>query len=575
MNPKQMLRQSVPYFNDLLAFKEDDMKYNHWKRLFSSKILSRGRDYFERDLVEILECDEIFISAIVSGTDDYEVEIGFIGNEIDTISCTCPYADDGNECKHMAAVLYAWEHISQAEMTESASPKNSSLETAIDKLPAETVRKLLLEKAREDCSLRDRIILYASDRVSRQQKKSWEKELCQLQKSCSIYEMGYEDEDDIVDYFTALIDFLNEKAEPLIEKGFLTDVYDLICAVYDQVNDIEYEDYDGLFDDLILNCQRYLQQIIDRSDMEQKHKFYQDILTKCNGKISIDNDGLWQDVLVAGFSEEAFLKRTLLLLEQALEGTLYEKNENWIVRLVKAKANVMRKLHFSEAEILEFRKIYRHYADIRMCEINEATEQGNIDVAIGLLLESKQLDVENHTLVQEYTLRLIELYEQQNDREKYIEELKYFVFRFPQHSLEYIQKLKSVLQAEEWQLVLQKLLDAPTVSFVRHELMAEEELYRELLNELEKEPSLYGLRQYEQILKEHFPEELRDVFFAYLRQEMSYSRSRSTYENLVARLKRMKSYPDGEQMARALADEWKTMYRSRSAMLEELKNAGF
>ena len=551
------------------------MKYNHWKRLFSSKILSRGRDYFERDLVEILECDANFISAIVSGTDDYEVEIGFIGNEIDTISCTCPYADDGNACKHMTAVLYAWEHFSQGEMTEPASKKQPSWETSIDKLPEETIRKLLLEKAREDRGLRDKIILYASDHVSRHQKKSWEKELRQLQKSSSIYEMGYVDEDDAFDYFTALVEFLNEKAEPLLEKGFLSDAYDLICAVYDQVNDMEYEDYDGLYDDLISNCQQYLRQIIDRSDMEQKHHFYHDLLTKCNGKLSIDNDDLWQDVLVAGFSDEAFLKETLLLLEQALEGILYEENEIWIVWLVKAKADVMRKLHFSEAEISEFRKSYRRYADIRLCEINEATEQGNIDVAIGLLLESKELDAENHTLVQEYTLRLIKLYEQQNNCEKYIEELKCYILCFSQRSLEYIQKLKSVLQAEEWQLVLQKLLDSPTVSYVRHELMAEEGLYRELLSELETEPSLYGLQQYEQLLKEHFPEEIRDVFFAYLRQEMSYARSRSTYENLVARLQKMKSYPDGEEMARALADEWKTMYSRRSAMLEELKNAGF
>ena len=298
-------------------------------------------------------------------------------------------------------------------------------------------------------------------------------------------------------------------------------------------------------------------------------------MIKCNGKLSFDNDDLWQDVLVAGFAEEAFLKETLLLLEQALEGILYEKNEIWIVWLVKAKADVMRKLHFSEAEISEFRRSYRHYSDIRLCEINEAIEQENIDVAIDLLLESRQLDAENHTLIREYTLRLIKLYEQQNNYEKYIEELKYYIFRFSQRSLEYIQKLKSVLQAEEWQLVLQKLLDAPTVSFVRYELMAEDGLYRELLSDLETEPSLYGLQQYEQLLKEHFPEEIRDVFFAYLRQEMSYARSRSTYETLVARLQKMKSYPDGEEMARALADEWKMMYNRRSAMLEELKNAGF
>ena len=551
------------------------MKHNNWKRLFSSKILSRGRDYFERDLVEILEYEAEFISAIVSGTDDYEVEIGFDGKEIDTISCTCPYAEDGNECKHMAAVLYAWENVSQDKAADPISEKRSSLEEAIEKLTEDTVRKLLLEKAREDRVLRDKIILYASDNISKHQKRRWEKELQRLQKSCSIYEMGYIDEDDAVDYFTALIEFLNEKAEPLLEKGFLTDVYDLICAVYEQVSDIEYMDYDGLCDDLISNCQFYFRQILDHADMELKHKLYQEILAKCNGRISIDNDDLWQGIWVNDFGDEVFLKETLLMLEQALEGTLYEDNEGWIVWLVNAKTNVMRKLHFPEAEISDFRKSYRRYADIRRSEINEAIEQENIEMAIELLLESKRLDAGNRTLVQEYTLRLIALYERQNDREKYIEELKYYILQFSQHSLEYIQKLKSVLQEGEWQSTLSKLLDAPSVSSVRHELMAEEGLYRELLSELETEQSLFGLQQYEQLLEEYFPEEIRDVFFAYLRHEMSYARSRSTYENLVARLKKMKTYPDGEEMARALADEWKTIYKRRPAMLEELKRAGF
>ena len=198
-----------------------------------------------------------------------------------------------------------------------------------------------------------------------------------------------------------------------------------------------------------------------------------------------------------------------------------------------------------------------------------------IKILIELLLESKRLDTENRTLICEYTVRLITLYEQKNDRERYIEELKNYIFHFSQRSLEYIQKLKSVLQEKEWQTILPMLLDASTVSSVRHELMAEEKLYRELLNELETEQSLFGLRQYEPLLKEHFPEEIRDVFFAYLRREMSYSRSRSTYEYLVACLKKMKGYPDGEEMAQALADEWKAAYKRRSAMLEELRRAGF
>ena len=77
------------------------------------------------------------------------------------------------------------------------------------------------------------------------------------------------------------------------------------------------------------------------------------------------------------------------------------------------------------------------------------------------------------------------------------------------------------------------------------------------------------------LLKPYFEEEIRDVFFAYLRARIEHSTGRGAYEELIKRLKKMKSYIDGETMARELAEEWKLVYKRRSALLDELKKAGF
>ena len=156
-----------------------------------------------------------------------------------------------------------------------------------------------------------------------------------------------------------------------------------------------------------------------------------------------------------------------------------------------------------------------------------------------------------------------------------IEELKDYIFGVRQDNAVYVHKLKQALPADEWQEILPNLLQAKTMEYLRHDLMAEEGMYRELLSELETEAGLFGLKKYEKILKPHFPEEIRDVFFAYLDQEMYRAGHRSAYESLAKRLKHMKTYPNGKEMAEQMANEWKRLYKRRSAMIEELKKAGF
>ena len=87
-----------------------------WEYLFKTHILSRGWDYYENGAVSSLEKTETGYKATVEGSYDYEVEVEIYDNEVVDMFCDCPYAEDGNYCKHMAAVLYEIEEKS-AQMT--------------------------------------------------------------------------------------------------------------------------------------------------------------------------------------------------------------------------------------------------------------------------------------------------------------------------------------------------------------------------------------------------------------------------------------------------------------------------
>ena len=77
-----------------------------WQHLFSVSILNRGREYFRKNKVRSLIRDGATYYAVVEGSREYEVEIRLHGTQIEEMNCDCPYAQEGNFCKHMAAALY-------------------------------------------------------------------------------------------------------------------------------------------------------------------------------------------------------------------------------------------------------------------------------------------------------------------------------------------------------------------------------------------------------------------------------------------------------------------------------------
>ena len=98
------------------------------------------------------------ISAKAEGSEEYNVEIEYAGNQILSMYCSCPYAEGGENCKHMAAVLYAWE-----EDPEPTNNRNAALKDAIGAMDAEELRRLLSDC----CEAWDDILAVADDALKR------------------------------------------------------------------------------------------------------------------------------------------------------------------------------------------------------------------------------------------------------------------------------------------------------------------------------------------------------------------------------------------------------------------------
>ena len=92
-------------------------------RNVSQKIRIRGRQYFERNAVRILFADADFISAKVTGSQMYEVDLERDANAV-IYSCDCPYFEDHHEvCKHVWATFLQLEKMGHLQQWNSSFPE--------------------------------------------------------------------------------------------------------------------------------------------------------------------------------------------------------------------------------------------------------------------------------------------------------------------------------------------------------------------------------------------------------------------------------------------------------------------
>lgn len=97
-----------------------------WRTLFKQNILKGAEDYIRSNSVQDLTIEENRIKASVIGIENFNVEISLSGEAVSSMKCNCPYAKAGSNCKHMAAVMLAWNNCMKAE-TDDKEEENQTV----------------------------------------------------------------------------------------------------------------------------------------------------------------------------------------------------------------------------------------------------------------------------------------------------------------------------------------------------------------------------------------------------------------------------------------------------------------
>ena len=342
------------------------MLANGWQALFKPHILDRGETYWQQGHVAELRRTPDGIQAVVAGSEDYEVEIELEDGMVCDMYCSCPYAEDGSACKHMAAVLFAAEDCpgdaAEAAGAGGVIPAPVWQET-LRQMTAEQLRSFLSEILPHSTGLQEQLLLsYRQGQDDTLLRDGWE---AQLQQTVLRFRGGRQE----IDYahadafYTALNRFLTDRLPALLRAKAVMPAFSLVCAVYRTAMEEEADSSDGGMNLLMHTCKDAWHDLMSAASVRQcveMHRWFAEQVVSRPDAFGID---LLEEILFCDDWPAECLWKNLALLDDLLEKA--PDREYRAAELLDWRADTMQALGLPEADIEAFWSRYRSYSFVR------------------------------------------------------------------------------------------------------------------------------------------------------------------------------------------------------------------
>lgn len=355
--------------------------------------------------------------------------------------------------------------------------------------------------------------------------------------------------------------------------------------VFLKLRDLAIDDSNGTIGEAAEMCCDIWRDILPLCTMEEKSALFAWLHDfgkgESTGYASYLKEEYADGMLMTAFPEKEFVRSNLKELDRrigeltaAIEKSKRSYDRLTLERNLQRRIEMMRKLPATAQEIKDYCARFYHIPGVRREVIRQLLADHDQAGAIALLEKSRDMDKKSDAwLLPKYSRELIDLYRETGQTEKYKQELWSYIFISSDGDS--IARYKKTCTADEWLKCRKQILQSKKIDEkCKWELMRSEGLYTELFNALQGS-HIEVWDKYERCLKDHFPERLCDIYVAHVRQEVQHVSDRSFYRLLVGYLQKIATYPGGEEIAAALAGEWRSLYARRRALMEELSRAGF
>ena len=560
----------------------------NWKKLFAIHILERGYDYYCDDAVENMEISDDIIRADVIGTEDYEVEISLSNGEVTDMYCSCPYASDGRNCKHMAAVLYEWSenYMDEEEETErtdllkseftinSYEKKRTAVKELVVSAKEEDVRSFLMSVLTEDEKLLLRFHNMVNKQVTLEDVNNYIRQI-------DVIADRYLGRNYFISYYEAkgfiseLQEIIDEDICSMIDNGNYLSAFEIINYIFVLIGDVDMDDSDGGTGMLADRIYQLWVELLSKVSPEDKDKMFNWFTAHLDGSVIDYLEEYIEQIIMEEFEEKEFAQAKLEFVESMIERS--EKKESdwsrsyavgkWAIRYLE----MLKVKKASKEQIEEICKRYWNNSSVRRYYIEMYMKKKDYNRVLQVLDESILLDKEYRGLISEYSEKKKEIYRLLGNKNAYLEQLWKLVLEHEPGDLELYRELKKQYSTEEWLVKREEVFKKlPTYANVER-LYKEEKLYDRLLGYVLSSPGLYALQEYESVLKKEYPKQILDKYRDEVNKMAVHTSDRKHYSYLVSLLRKMQDIKGGIKLVEIIVGEWKVKYRNRPAMMDELR----
>lgn len=555
---------------------------DNFERFIPPHIVSRGRDYYQSGAVIDLEpLDDETWAAIVCGSDEYEVTIDLVGKQIMVTDCDCPYDDT---CKHIVATLYKLRAYLEAmpaasDLSQYHEERHlEDLNSRLNDLSKQELVRLIEDYGREDLTF----VQYLKHRLQRAQELIGLSDVQYRTVVRNIFRestVAYEYE-----YWPVIfrhLALLQDKIEALQQERQWRGVFIMVLESLIQIS-CSWEDTflydDSLSDDL----DKHLSWAYPKTLEICKQMALDDRAGVCSWAWDYINENeedlktLYDLCPEHGGKDWFFELRSLLKSEAAaievikksieLEPQSYGK-----VALIEHLATI----YADRGDMSSRSQLYRQYlyiGDIRMKVVQELIEQQQYKQAIELCQEGlKEIDrnawSSSKNLFQKAELTCWERLHNTKECIRLCRKL----FSESNQPLIYYKKLRNLLSQADWEVLRPKLMGSQRLAYDDLVWIYRDEHEYELLFALiDRDPLGLNYLDEGKLLPAQYVERQLQSLQVKVRNLAASQTDRKGYRLVVRLLRYMLSLEGGREVVPPILAEFRTAYRRRPAMLDEL-----
>ncbi len=553
---------------------------NEFEQLIDETILKRGLAYFKGGAItDFSEISNGEYEAIVSGIEDYTVQLEVENNAIIEHNCDCPY-DMGAVCKHVVAVIF---HLQQDELELNESSPNSPEKKKKTKSVNQQVKELLKaishneliefveENCKKDKKFRNYFLASFGHLNQNQSKEFYQKQIHSILQTAAGRDgwIGWSD----MKYVVKATEPFLENAEKYLQKKNFENVFFISTALLEEITKA-FQFGDDSNGDLGYFVESAMELLSKLSKEEISSALKQETFEYC----------------ISAFKQKLFEGWDWHLGILHIAGDLIDnENEADIILNCLESVNGEYEREYAQSYKLELLRQYKNQKEveefinknisnskIRKQEIEKAFENQNFERAIALAKDGITCDEQSKPgLAKDWYDWLLKIALVQNDKPKIIEYARFRLIENFGATQDYYQILKNNIEPEKWHPFLEEIIKVVTpknrwtyTELIR-KVYIKEEWWDRLFFMLKQNLSLENIQENEQYLAKDYSAELIELYSERLTNYVEKYVGRNNYQTACRYLRRMKKL-GGNDKVNELIELFRKQYPQRKALMDEL-----